>query len=215
MKTKLIILGFRGVGKTLYEMKFKDGSNIYKITDSHEQLSNLIDEYDIILTSINDAIIEQLEENPVLRDISVVVYPDKSLFREYINRGWDNYDKQLFGICVDYIENCILKLENIKSYKITKEKVFLSNIMDELQSNSKKNNIKTLNKYDTSHLTPYDKVLVRMDNYDIWTCTYFSYFNNDKYNCMGVNYFQCLPYRDGTKQLLGTNDTPTEFYNIY
>lgn len=76
-------------------------------------------------------------------------------------------------------------------------------------------------KYSTEHLKPFDKVLVR-HNGGVWTCTYFSFrYCTDiskqtyKFNCMGINYDQCIPYNAGTLYLLMTSNNPQEYYNIF
>ena len=59
-------------------------------------------------------------------------------------------------------------------------------------------------------LEPFDKVLVRITNIDVWNLNLFSYDkgvnSHYRYICISGSYFQCIPYNDQTKHLLGTTD---------
>lgn len=55
---------------------------------------------------------------------------------------------------------------------------------------------------------PFDKVLVRKDNLDFWTCSFFSHISSEydayPYHCVnGAVHAQCIPY-EGNEHLLGT-----------
>lgn len=72
------------------------------------------------------------------------------------------------------------------------------------------------NKFDTTTLKPFDKVLVRDENGQKWMCDIFSYYDdkNPKYPFWGVgrsNSKQCIPYK-GNEHLLGTTNDCDEFY---
>lgn len=55
---------------------------------------------------------------------------------------------------------------------------------------------------------PFDKVLVRDNEADNWTCDYFSHMYGNTYVCSGaVVWNHCIPYNDNTKHLVGTNKT--------
>lgn len=59
---------------------------------------------------------------------------------------------------------------------------------------------------------PFDKVLVRQEEKDIWLCEFFSFFDKDApggnvYICIGGTYRYCIPYEDN-EHLIGTTDTP-------
>ena len=59
---------------------------------------------------------------------------------------------------------------------------------------------------------PFDKVLVREDESDVWECRLFDRFFQDKgglgYCCQdGVSYDFCIPY-EGNERLVGTTDNP-------
>lgn len=56
---------------------------------------------------------------------------------------------------------------------------------------------------------PFDKVLVRGEDDEVWDCNLFSLYCNTVYWCIGGVYKQCIPY-DGNEHLLGTTDKPKE-----
>lgn len=59
---------------------------------------------------------------------------------------------------------------------------------------------------------PFDKVLVRDDENNIWYANYFSHYREDEdypYVCIDSSYRYCIPY-EGNEHLLGTTDTYTE-----
>lgn len=58
-------------------------------------------------------------------------------------------------------------------------------------------------------LKPFDKVITRGDNNDIWTANIFSHMNSyGEYVAIGCvgGYHYCLPYNDDTAHLIGTTD---------
>ena len=62
---------------------------------------------------------------------------------------------------------------------------------------------------------PFDKVLVRENNNDMWKCDLFSHSVNNalcKYVCVGSWYKQSIPYNEETAHLLGTTDDYVEPY---
>lgn len=61
-------------------------------------------------------------------------------------------------------------------------------------------------------IKPFDKVLVRDDENNIWYANYFSHYREDEdypYACMDSSYRYCIPY-EGNEHLLGTTDPYTE-----
>lgn len=58
-------------------------------------------------------------------------------------------------------------------------------------------------------LKPFDRVITRGDNNDIWTANIFSHMNSyGEYVAIGCvgGYHYCLPYNDETSHLIGTTD---------
>lgn len=56
---------------------------------------------------------------------------------------------------------------------------------------------------------PFDKVLVRNEDDEIWDCNLFSLYRNGVYWCVGDVHKQCIPY-EGNEHLLGTTNKPKE-----
>lgn len=56
---------------------------------------------------------------------------------------------------------------------------------------------------------PFDKVLGRNEDDEIWDCNLFSLYIDGVYWCVGGIYKQCIPY-EGNEHLLGTNNKPKE-----
>ena len=69
-------------------------------------------------------------------------------------------------------------------------------------------------KFDPKTLKPFDKVLVRECDGDIWRCSIFSHIWKDNlpYVCNGICYKCCIPYNDDTKHLAGTTKEAPEYY---
>ena len=68
-----------------------------------------------------------------------------------------------------------------------------------------------INKFDYSTLKPFDRVLVRDADRDIWRCNLFTCFDDDQMVCY-ERWQQGIPYNDDTKHLAGTTDMPDEKY---
>ena len=75
------------------------------------------------------------------------------------------------------------------------------------------------NKFDPKTLKPFDKVLVRDNHYQNWTCGFFSHIvifdDACKYNVGEVLYKMCIPYNDETKHLVGTTEEAPEYYRYW
>lgn len=72
------------------------------------------------------------------------------------------------------------------------------------------------NKFDITNLKPFDKVLVRDNDEQLWTADVFGFHGNKPYafRCVGHYTNQCVPY-EGNEHLLGTNDNCDEFYKTW
>ena len=74
-------------------------------------------------------------------------------------------------------------------------------------------------KFDPKTLKPFDKVLVKLSNDDIWIADFFSYYYKlekyMKYVCVTHLAVFCIPYNDDTKHLLGTNKEAPEYYRYW
>lgn len=73
------------------------------------------------------------------------------------------------------------------------------------------------NKFNITTLKPFDKVLIRSKNSDIWECDIFSLYDSEcsnPYHCIGAWYEQCIPYK-GNEHLLGTTNDCDEYYKTW
>lgn len=78
------------------------------------------------------------------------------------------------------------------------------------------------NKFDIYILKPFDKVLVRNKSNEVWIANLYSHYrSNSDTPFIGIGltelneYSQCIPYKDDTKHLLGTDDDCDEFYKTW
>ena len=62
---------------------------------------------------------------------------------------------------------------------------------------------------DTPNFKPYDRVLARRIKSDEWSCTFYSHFEGEHHNCMGILFKHCIPY-EGNEHLVGTTGEPKE-----
>lgn len=68
--------------------------------------------------------------------------------------------------------------------------------------------------FDPEEFKPFDKVLIKL-NYECerWTCDFFSrMLSNGQVCCIGATVYECIPYNDETKHLLGTDEDAPETY---
>lgn len=73
------------------------------------------------------------------------------------------------------------------------------------------------NKFDINTLKPFDKVLVRDNNEQFWTCDWFSFHDTKQvypFACVGHYVSQCIPY-EGNQHLLGTINDCDNFYKTW
>lgn len=73
-------------------------------------------------------------------------------------------------------------------------------------------------KFDPKTLKPFDRVLVRDSNDDIWGCSLFSHIREHEhfpYRCLGNAFVYCIPYNEDTKHLVGTTDEAPEYYEYW
>lgn len=70
-------------------------------------------------------------------------------------------------------------------------------------------------KFDPTDLKPFDKVIVKRPDGQ-WTCNFFSDMSlepeNEKVYCVGMIGYECIPYNEETKHLVGTSDECPNFY---
>ncbi len=72
-------------------------------------------------------------------------------------------------------------------------------------------------KFDPKTLKPFDRVIVNHD--EVWKVDFFShicqYEPNGWCQCIGDIYYNCIPYNDETKHLVGTKNEAPEFYRYW
>ena len=69
-------------------------------------------------------------------------------------------------------------------------------------------------KFDPKTLQPFDKVLIRCDNFGKWNIDLFGYFDNPYKGvcCLDSCLQMCIPYNDETKHLVGTKKDCPYYY---
>ena len=74
-------------------------------------------------------------------------------------------------------------------------------------------------KFDSKTLQPFDRVLVKLSNEDVWTADFFSHYDPleeyMKYVCVANMAVFCIPYNDDTKHLVGTTEEAPEYYRYW
>ena len=74
-------------------------------------------------------------------------------------------------------------------------------------------------KFNPKTLKPFDKVLVRDSEVDMWECELLSRTDESlihKFKCCGlVSYIYCIPCNDDTKHLVGTTEEAPEYYRYW
>lgn len=79
--------------------------------------------------------------------------------------------------------------------------------------------LKEIKKFDINTLKPFDKVLCRDYNNEVWKCDIFSHSFVDnhklKFKCIGTYWLNCIPYNDETKHLVGTDKDCPEYYKTW
>ena len=69
-------------------------------------------------------------------------------------------------------------------------------------------------RFNTEEFKPFDKVLIKA-NYECarWASDFFSHMlPNGQVSCIGATVYECIPYNDETKYLLGTDEDAPETY---
>ena len=67
-------------------------------------------------------------------------------------------------------------------------------------------------KFDVNTLQPFDRVLVRFSGNLNWQIGLFGYKYEKLIYSNGTVYYQCIPYNDVTKHLLGTENDCPDYY---
>lgn len=71
------------------------------------------------------------------------------------------------------------------------------------------------NKFDITTLKPFDKVLTRTTNSDVWGADLFGFYKDGWFLCNGhIGFRQCIPYKEN-EHLLGTTNDCDDFYKTW
>ena len=74
-------------------------------------------------------------------------------------------------------------------------------------------------KFDPKTLKPFDRILCRLSEKCKWTCSFFSYADDNNFkdavNCMDHYTTNVIPYNEETKHLVGTKEEAPEYYRYW
>lgn len=72
-------------------------------------------------------------------------------------------------------------------------------------------------KFDPKTLQPFDKVMVRDSEYEVWVVRFFDYYESGFYytTSSACSWKYCVPYCDETKHLHKTTEEAPEYYKIW
>lgn len=148
------------------------------------------------------------KEGDVLENTSDNVFPRYVIFEKFIDDKYTTFEA---------ITRIIVGSETVRS--IIQDTLSYSKVEDEYKALEIKQKIQNIvdKKPESSapEFQPFDKVLVRDFDEQIWIPTFFGFFRKDKdkkfsYVTVDGAYKYCIPYSEKTKHLLGTTEPYTE-----
>ena len=69
-----------------------------------------------------------------------------------------------------------------------------------------------IKRFNPEEFKPFDKVLLRIDEKDIWQPDFFGYKDGNCITCVTYGNVRCIPYNEETKHLAGKRDDCPEYY---
>ena len=69
-----------------------------------------------------------------------------------------------------------------------------------------------IKRFNPEEFKPFDKVLLRIDERDIWQPDFFGYKDGNCITCVTYGNVRCIPYNEETKHLAGKRDDCPEYY---
>ena len=69
-----------------------------------------------------------------------------------------------------------------------------------------------IKRFNPEEFKPFDKVLLRIDERDIWRPDFFGYKDGNCITCVTYGNVRCIPYNEETKHLAGKRDDCPEYY---
>ncbi len=146
---------------------------------------------------------------------SMFIYKEVTLERKgYYSYCWFN---EIYGVkaeaqYVGVLDNTVVRLATEEE----KQKLFKALEDNGYRWNADTKKLKKIEpKFDVSTLRPFDKVLCRMNDDDIWGISLFERYiptNPYPFFCIQDTYNQCIPYNDETIHLLGTTQQVSDKY---
>ena len=126
----------------------------------------------------------------------------------------DEPEKDRFWVCTDELGNVTFTDDG--RFFSTSEECLIFPSWDNRDWSTWANPKPKVERFDPKTLKPFDKVLVRDYDEDDWRIDIFSDIRNgvrkDSMRCIGRNWYQCVPYNNDTKHLIGTTDDAPEYY---
>ena len=169
---------------------------------------------------IENLIRENLEEIRRAYEIS-----EKYQYTHFFIERIDSVHIELFDACLNDYDYVCIALKWLESDETLKS--YLADIVqrdwskfERFRDNPKVEkfdvNTPKVEKFDVKTLQPFDKVLVRDNDYMEWSICWFSHMGHrveeGLVKCDGMTWSQCLPYNEETKHLVGTNDDCPDYY---
>lgn len=147
------------------------------------------------------------KEGDVLENTTDNVFPKYVIFKKFVDDKYTTFEATNGIVIGD--EPVGYSIQNTLSYSKVEDEDMASEIRKKIQ--------KIVDKKDESSptLQPFDKVLVRDHDNQMWMPTLFGFFCKNKggafpYETAHGAYNYCIPYNEKTKHLLGTKDPYTE-----
>ena len=69
-----------------------------------------------------------------------------------------------------------------------------------------------IKRFNPEEFKPFDKVLLRIDERDIWQPDFFGYKDGNCITCVTYGNVRCIPYNEETKHLAGKRDDCPKYY---
>ena len=148
------------------------------------------------------------KEGDVLENTSDEVFPKYVIFKKFVDDKYTTFDA-INGIVLGD-EPVKYSIQNTLSYSKVKDEDMALEIKKKIQ-----NIVDKKTRTSATEFQPFDKVLVRDFDEQIWIPTFFGFFRKDKdkkfpYVTVDGAYKYCIPYSEKTKHLLGTTEPYTE-----
>ena len=148
------------------------------------------------------------KEGDVLENTSDNVFPRYIIFKKFVDDKYTTFEA-INGIVLGD-EPVKYSIQNTLSYSKVEDEEMALEIKKKIQ-----NIVDKKPESSVTEFQPFDKVLVRDYDYQIWTPTFFGFFCQDEgerypYDTTHGAYRCCIPYNEKTKHLLGTTEPYTE-----